>query len=110
MAKQLERDIQFTVCEYLSIKYQNNPNVMFWRQNTMPVVKPDGSFRAMPKYSMTGVPDIILVKDGIFWGLEIKRPGGKQSENQMIFQHKLEKAGGKYHIITSLDDILALKL
>jgi hypothetical protein len=59
---------------------------------------------------MRGVPDIILIKDGQFIGLEIKRPKGIQSDAQKIFQHKCEKAGGKYHLITSLDQVIALGL
>lgn len=106
MAKHtLEKDIQMTICQYLEYKHY-----MFWRQNTMPVVKPDGSFRAMPKFSMRGVPDILLIKDGQFWGLEVKQPKGKQSEWQKIFQHRCEKAGGRYYLVTSLDDIIALGL
>lgn len=73
-------------------------------------MKPDGSFRAMPKYSKTGVPDIILVHNGIFIGLEVKRPKGKQSDNQVEFQKGLERAGGKYYLVTSLDDVTKIGL
>jgi hypothetical protein len=41
-----------------------------------------------------------------FVGLEIKRPGGKQSEHQISFQKRLEAAGGKYTLAYSLDDVI----
>lgn len=53
-----------------------------------------------------GIPDLIAVKGGLYYGLEIKRPTGKQSEYQVEFQKKLEKAGGKYLLISSLEDIM----
>lgn len=99
-----ESDIQASICQYLELK-----RYFFWRQNVGGVFS-NGHYRRMPKYSMTGVPDIILVKEGIMWGLEVKRPKGKISESQQIFKEKLEKAGGKYHIVTSIDDIIALGL
>ena len=101
-----EKDIQLAICNYLSLK-----KYFFWRQNTVPVINHNtGNFRAMPKYSKTGVPDIILVKNGLFIGLEVKRPQGKQSDNQKKFQEELENAGGKYYLVTSLDDVLNIGL
>lgn len=106
MAKKLEKDIQLAICDYLALKHY-----FFWRQNTVPVFDTRTKvYRPMPKYSMNGVPDIILINKGQFWGLEVKQPKGKQSENQYIFQQGCEKAGGKYHIVTSLDDVLRLGL
>lgn len=105
MAKHtLEKDIQMAICEYLDYKHY-----FFWRQNTGAIWDKD-HFRSMPKYSMRGVPDIILIKDGIFWGLEVKQPKGKQSEAQVIFQNKSTHAGAKYNIVTSLDDVIKLGL
>ena len=96
-----EKDIQDSICAYLSLK-----KLFFWRQNVNPIYNPkSGSYRKMPKYSLTGVPDIILIKDGKFWGLEVKRPKGKQSPNQVEFEERCKKAGGEYHVVTSLEDI-----
>lgn len=99
-----ESAIQKAICDYLA--YQGH---FFWRQNTQPVFD-YGKFYSMPKYSKKGVPDIILVKDGIFWGLEVKRPKSKQNENQIEFQQGLEAAGGKYNVVCSIDDVQALGL
>ena len=100
-----ETDIQKAICEYLSYR-----RCFFWRQNTIPAMTKAGGYRAMPKYSLNGVPDIIMMKDGIFWGLEVKRPKGKQSDAQKEFEKRPIEAGGKYNIVTSIDDVIALGL
>lgn len=107
MAKTLEKDIQLTICDYLAIRGH-----FFWRQNVNPIFNTkSGSYRSMPKYSMNGVSDIILIRPGgIACFLEVKRPGGRQSDGQKIFQHKAEHVGAEYHIVTSLDDIIDLGL
>lgn len=102
---QLEKDIQKAICEYLAYKKH-----FFWRQNTMPVVKPDGSFRAMPKYSTRGVPDIIVIKDGKFIGLEVKQPKGKLGESQVEFFRRCTLAGGEYYVVTSVDEVIKVGL
>lgn len=103
----LEKDIQKVICQYLfDLKHYFG-----WRQNTAPTVQKSAEgwqFRRMAAHTMKGTPDIILIKDGIFIGLEVKRPGGKQSDDQKEFEKNCLKAGGKYHIVTSLEDVRAL--
>ena len=60
------------------------------------------------RFTTNGTPDIIAVIDGRFIGLEFKTYRGRQSEDQKIFQVRLEAAGGKYHIIRSVDDLNAV--
>jgi hypothetical protein len=57
--KEKESDIQRAICDYLACR-----KVFFWRQNTAPTFdRATQSYRAMPKampkYAMRGVPDII---------------------------------------------------
>ena len=51
-----------------------------------------------------GVPDLTAIKDGIVYQIEVKAGGGKQSENQRIFQQNWELNGGKY-IIGNYDEV-----
>lgn len=104
-SKPLEKDIQRSICEYLSLKRH-----FFWRQNVSPTFDwKTNQFRRMAAHTMKGTPDIILItKSGQFVGLEVKRPGGKQSEDQKEFEKKCLKAGGRYHVVTSLEDVRAL--
>ena len=104
LKKVLEKDIQNAICEYLAYKGH-----FFWRQNTAPIFR-EGRFMSMPKFSINGVPDIIVIWQGNFIGIEVKRPGGKLSESQKEFQKRCLKAGGEYHVVTSLDQMKDLGL
>lgn len=55
-----------------------------------------------------GIPDIIAIKNNRVLFLEIKRPGGKQSEYQKQFQLDIEGQGGEYYIVRCLEDIIKI--
>lgn len=99
---ELEKDIQRKVCDYL-----HNHGFFFWRSNNIPVWgrSNDGKmrWRAMPKYSRRGVADIIVLHQGKFIGLEIKRPGEKLKPDQEKFAEDVERNGGIYWIISSVE-------
>ena len=57
-----------------------------------------------------GIPDIIAIKNNRVLFLEIKRPSGKQSEHQKVFQENIEGQGGEYYIVKSLDDLIKIIL
>lgn len=99
-----ESDIVRAICDYLALKKH-----FFWRQNTIPVFS-EGKYRAMPKYSMKGVPDIIVIHEGYFIGLEVKRAKTKQSPDQKEFERGCKEAGGEYWIVRSIDDCKELGL
>lgn len=108
MKKQLEKYIQREICDYLNAR----ENIFFWRSNNIPVFS-QGRFRAMPKYSAKGLPDILCICNGNFIGLEVKREKGytnpKQRIDQLDFQTKLEKVGGFYFIVHSLEEVLTIR-
>ncbi len=92
-----EKQIQNAVEHYLTLKRH-----FFWKNNTGAMKTQSGGFI---RFGAVGSPDICLVKDGFFIGLEIKQAKGKQSEGQKEFEIKLKEAGGEYYIIRSLDDL-----
>jgi hypothetical protein len=54
-----------------------------------------------------GCPDRVAIKNGQVYFLEIKKPkGSRQSENQKLFQERLEKAGCRYVLIKNLEDLI----
>lgn len=103
-APEKETAIVNAICEYLSVKQH-----FFWRQNTGGMYR-EGRFFSLPRFSLKGVPDIILVKSGIFVGLEVKTEKGRQSPGQKEFQEKVTKAGGCYYTVRSIDDVIKLGL
>lgn len=99
--KELEKDVQRTILDWLELK-----RIFHYRNNT-------GAFKdagtgAWYKFGAVGSPDIIVVKDGKFIGIECKSTTGKQSDNQKEFQLALELAGGRYVLAHSLDEFLDL--
>jgi len=99
--KQSESDIQYAICEYLAMR-----GYFFFRENNVAVFdRKDGRFRAMPKYSMYGVSDILLLHDGTLYAIEVKTPRGRQSAHQKRFQEYVENNGGVYLLVTSIDDV-----
>jgi hypothetical protein len=44
---------------------------------------------------------------GQFYGVELKIDAGKQSDNQCAIQAEIERAGGKYAICRSVEDVEA---
>lgn len=105
--KQLEKEIQLAICDYLALK-----KYFFWRQNTAPIFdKAAGFYRPLPKYAMRGVSDIILIgKGGFVVFIEVKRKGQKLSPHQEAFKKECEKLGAVYLVATSLDDVIAYGL
>lgn len=61
-----------------------------------------------PKYAIKGVADIQLIIEGQSWFLECKAPKGVQSPDQKEFEFLVKRAGAKYHIIRSIDDLQSL--
>lgn len=52
-----------------------------------------------------GAPDLIAVKGKTLF-IELKKPGGRQSEYQKQFQADLEAAGGEYILCYGVDDLI----
>lgn len=103
-----ESEIQTAVCEYLALR-----NYFFWRNNNTGIYRPsaNGGFWTTNKYSMKGIPDIIVIDDtghAIF--LEIKRPSGRQSPDQKEFQRRCEEKSAEYHVIKKIEDLIEIGL
>lgn len=98
-----EADVQLSICRYLEAR-----GYFFWRQNTYGIYDTrTGRHRKAPKYSITGLPDIIVVRGGQFIGIEVKSKRGTQSDNQDLFMQRLRNAGGTYILARSVDDVIA---
>jgi len=101
MIKEKESDIQKTVLEWLSYN-----EIFAIRLNNIPVPTKNGGFRPV---AVKGLPDahLELRVSGVpvsVW-IEFKTKKGKQSQNQIIFQKKVEDYGGFYYIVRSIEDI-----
>lgn len=58
--------------------------------------------------AQAGWPDVLLVKDGRFFGLELKAPKGRVSPAQMAAHAALIAAGAEITVAYGLDDAIAV--
>ena len=56
-------------------------------------------------YQETGIPDLLCCCGGLFFGIEVKDPGGKPSAIQLAQGARIKKAGGHFIIAKSLQDV-----
>lgn len=96
----LEKHIQAQILDYLARK-----KIFHWRNNTGAVVSEYKGKKRMFSFGAVGSSDIFALHEGIFYAIEVKRPGGKLSGNQMDFQMKVQDHGGRFILAFDLDDI-----
>jgi len=53
-----------------------------------------------------GIADLYAIKDGRHVWIEVKRPGGRQSDAQKEFQRQIESHGGMYVLARGIKDLL----
>jgi hypothetical protein len=90
------------ILDYLAVKRH-----FCWRNNSGAFKAEHGSF---VRARMPGSPDIVCCIDGIVVGLEVKGSKGNLSEAQCDFETRIEQAGGRYHVVRSIDDVQACGL
>lgn len=101
-----ETDIQRTVCEYLERRGH-----FFSRINNVPIFDQKRKvMRKMPKYSLKGFPDILVLWNGFPIFLEIKTKIGRQSVEQKDFQKRCEAQGIEYYIIREILEVKKIGL
>lgn len=100
-----ESDIQRTIIDYLKKKKH-----FFWRNNSGAMVSEYKGRRSFVRFGAPGSPDICIVKDGYFIGLEVKQKGGKQTPDQKAWEQNCKAAGGEYYVVRSLDEVIEVGL
>lgn len=96
----IEKETQKAVLQYLAIR-----NIFHWRNNSGATKTIGGGFI---RFGAVGSPDVFAIHKGTIYGLEVKDVKGRLSDGQKIFQEGMNKAGGTYVVVRSLDDVLEL--
>ena len=101
-----EHEVQKAICQYLDIR-----GVCYW-------AVPNGGNRSKREASRlkaegvkAGVPDITVVNDGIYYGLEVKKPPtttpkGYLSKVQKEFIETLKSNGAEVAVVYSVADVI----
>lgn len=96
-----EKDVLRDCLQYLELR-----GIYHWRQNQGAIPLRGGNFRAF--VGKRGLPDIfcIVPPHGTLVAVETKRPvGGRISVHQALFRDALIGLGGKYHCVTSVEQL-----
>jgi hypothetical protein len=103
-----EISIQSAIIDYLYRKKH-----FFVRLNNIPPVSKVGGkmvFRRMPKGSMNGLPDIMVITEGGFIVFLEVKDKGKLSEEQIKFQALCKEKGAEYHVVRKIQDVIDIGL
>lgn len=102
MSKTPEGYVLDALCSYLEAK-----GYVFWRSNNTPVYDAGQQrFRAMSRYAIKGVSDIIILCNGKAYFCEAKSATGVLSADQKNFRELVTMAGSEYFVARSIDDLI----
>jgi VRR-NUC domain len=97
-----ESDIQKATIDLL--KYKRF--IVFKHRNVGIYIRSKDRYMQLPAGDI-GISDIIACSPkGIFWAIEVKRPGGKLSPEQQDFIDRVNANGGVAYAAYSIDDTL----
>lgn len=105
-----EHKIQVVCIRWFRLKYPKLKHVLFSVPNGGRRDAVTGS-KLKDEGATKGVADLILLKSNRFYGglaIEMKKPGGHQSQAQKEWQRECESAGNKYVICHSLDEFMKI--
>ena len=96
-----EQQIQRVILDYLAIVAKQRP-IYYFRSAAGSVKTETGRFF---KTGRPGCPDLSLIIDGRYHGIEVKTEKGRQSPAQKQAEQEIIAAGGQYHLVRCLDDV-----
>lgn len=100
--KSYEKDIQKAIIQLLRLQ-----RFVIFKHNSTQFGVRNGERFAFRSESSRGVSDLIACSPkGRFWAIEVKRKGGKPTDEQLAFIANINSAGGKAFIAYSLDDVM----
>jgi hypothetical protein len=102
--KRPEQALQQAVVQHLRMRAE--PKVFFW---STPNEGKRGfvNAAALKAAGMTaGVPDLLILKGGKLYCLELKAPGGRLSPSQRLVGARMEECGAEISVAHSIDEAL----
>lgn len=84
-----------------------NQNGFFaWRNNSTGVYdRTAGGYRKPPPFCINGVSDIIALREGKTYFIEVKTSSGVQRVDQILFEKQCKKHGINYWLIRSVEGL-----
>jgi hypothetical protein len=94
--------LEKTIMDNIQLKLGARPDVRLWRNNVGAYKDERGH---LVRYGRPGSADLtgLVLPDGVRLEVEVKRPGGKLSEDQQKFAAMTMRFGGIYILATSVE-------
>lgn len=102
--KRPEQAIHKAVVAHLNMRAE--PRVFFWHT---PNEGKRGFVNAAALKAMgmtAGVPDLLILKDGSLYAIELKAPGGRLTPSQRLVMTHMENCGAQTAVAHSVDEAL----
>jgi hypothetical protein len=102
--KRPEQDMHKAVAAHLNTRAE--PRVFFWHT---PNEGKRGFVNAAALKAMgmtAGVPDLLILKAGNLYAMELKAPGGRLTPSQKLIMDRMEACGAQVSVAHSLDEAL----
>lgn len=97
-----ENDIQKDILSFLKDMETLAKKPIYYFRSGAGAFKTEGGFF---KTGRAGCPDITLLVNGKFFGLEIKAPWKQQSQAQKEAEQQIKNAGGEYFVVFSVAQV-----
>jgi len=96
-----ERDILKAITDYLQL-LENQRKLFFVRVGSGGIRTADGRYF---KSGKKGVSDLLVLRDSIWYSLEVKVPKNKQSLIQKENEKLIKNCGGEYFVVHSVSEV-----
>lgn len=93
-----EAEIQKDV--FANLRQRAMPGAVFWHVPNDPGSRRKSGYRA-------GVSDVCILHRGKFYAMELKKDGGRASEEQLAFASDVNNAGGYAFVAEGRDEAIA---
>lgn len=98
-----EQHIQKAIIDYLKLK-----KFVVFKHRNVGIKKENGSYIPLPS-GEKGISDVIACSTkGVFVAIEVKKPGGRPSPDQLDFLARVKANGGIALLAYSIDDVMAV--
>lgn len=99
-AKLSEAQIQKQIIDWLKLKC-----IFHWRNNSGAMFSIYKGKKRFMRFGAVGSPDIFAIFRGKLYGIEVKGPNGKPSQEQLNFGAKLVSEDCGYLVAWKLEDV-----
>lgn len=108
MKEKKQTKIRITESQLITsiIQYCNYAHIFCYKSKTVGIYNTKEKKFYKDWYITKGIPDLTIIINGYYLGIECKVGKNKQSPDQIEFERKIKSSGGGYMVVYSLDEFV----